>query len=66
MIFLLFPDNKIYVIGGMSTDTNPRSHFAYYDIDKEHWKILPSMPTARYATQSFLRNNKLYVLGTII
>jgi hypothetical protein len=64
LFFVLnIPDNKVYVVGGMSIDTNPKDYFMQYDVEKDVWKSLPSMPTARYATFSFLIHNKLYVLG---
>ena len=47
----------------MSLDTNPRDCLLCYDIELEQWKVLPSMPTARYATFSFIINDKLYVIG---
>lgn len=62
-IVFLGTDNKVYVVGGMSIDTNPKDHFMQYDVEKDIWKSLPSMPTARYATFSFLIRDKLYVLG---
>jgi len=51
------------VVGGMSIDTNPKDYLMQYDPETNQWKMLPSMPTARYATFSFLINDKLYVLG---
>ena len=47
----------------MSVDTNPKDYLMQYDADKDVWKSLASMPTARYATYSFLIRDKLYVLG---
>ena len=51
------------VVGGMSVDTNPKDYLMQYDPDTDRWKMLPSMPTPRYATFSFLIANKLYVIG---
>lgn len=51
------------MIGGMSIDTNPKDFLMQYDIEKDVWKSLPSMPTARYATFSFIIQDKLYVIG---
>jgi len=62
LIFLIV-DDKVLAVGGMSTDTNPKDYLMQYDADKDVWKSLASMPTARYATFSFLINDKLYVLG---
>ena len=53
------------VVGGMSSDSNPKDHLMQYDADKDVWKSLASMPTARYATFSFLIHDKLYVLGRL-
>jgi len=58
-------DDRVIVVGGMSADTNPKDYLMQYDVDKDVWKSLASMPTARYATFSFLIRDKLYVLGTV-
>lgn len=58
-----FQDGKMFVVGGMSIDTNPKDYLMQYDPESDRWKMMPSMPTARYATFSFLINNKLYVIG---
>ena len=58
-------DGKMIVVGGMSTDSNPKDYLMQYDAEKDVWKSLPSMPTARYATSSFLIHDKLYVLGRL-
>ena len=51
------------IVGGMSIDTNPKDHMMSYDLETDRWQSLPSMPTARYASFSFLIHDKLYVLG---
>ena len=56
-------DDKLIVVGGMGLDTNPKDYLMQYDADKDVWKSLAAMPTARYATFSFFIHNKLYVLG---
>jgi len=56
-------EDKVLVVGGMAVDTNPKDYLMQYDWQKDLWKSLPSMPTARYATFSFLVNDRLYVLG---
>ena len=56
-------DGRVLTVGGMSIDTNPCNSFMSYNIETDKWSSLPPMPTARYATFSFLINNKLYVLG---
>ena len=61
---LIFSDGKIYAVGGMGLDTNPRDTLMCYDIETNLWSSLPKMPTPRYATFSFLIHDKLYVLGT--
>lgn len=60
---LFVVDGKLIVVGGMSIDTNPKDYLMQYDADRDVWKNLASMPTARYATYSFLTRDKLYVLG---
>lgn len=60
---LFIPDNKIIVCGGMGSDTNPKDTLCAYDVETNTWKQMKGMPTARYATYSFLVNEKLYVCG---
>lgn len=60
---VFFSDGKAIVVGGMSIDTNPKDHMMAYDLELNRWHSLPPMPTARYATSSFLINDKLYVIG---
>lgn len=62
-LWLIVADGKIYVVGGMSTEGNPRDLFMSYDVTKNKWASLLPMPTARYATFSFLIDDKMYVLG---
>ena len=50
----------------MAVDTNSRDYFCSFDISKNQWKELPSMPTARYASFSFLIGDRLYVIGKYI
>ena len=61
--YILFSDGKILVVGGMGYDTNPKEYIMSFDVEKNLWASLPSMPTARYATFSFLISEKLYVIG---
>ena len=49
----------------MGVDTNPHDSFMMIDLEENKWKGLKPMPTARYATFSFLVNEKLYVIGNI-
>ena len=56
-------DERVLVMGGMSTDTNPQDIFSSIDLEENKWKRLPPIPTPRYATFSFLINEKLYVIG---
>ncbi|XP_039248230.1 kelch domain-containing protein 8A-like [Styela clava] len=61
-------DGKIHIFGGMGSDTNPRDHFKCLDVEsssgnRERWQAFPPMPTARYASSAFLKNNKVYVVG---
>ena len=58
-------DDRVLVMGGMATDTNPRDFFRSIDLEENKWKALPPIPTPRYATFSFLINEKLYVIGTV-
>ena len=59
----VFIENKVIVVGGMGVDTNPKDYIMEYDIEKDQWKALTPMPTARYATFSFFIEDKLYVIG---
>lgn len=59
----LFTEGKIIAAGGMGTDTNPFESLVEIDVEENKWKELSPMPTARYATSSFLMNEKLYVIG---
>ena len=56
-------DDRVLVMGGMATDTNPRDFFRSIDLEENKWKSLPPMPTPRYASFVFLINEKLYVIG---
>ena len=44
-------------------DTDIPADFMSYDVDTNRWSSLAPMPTPRYATFSFLIDDKLYVLG---
>ena len=59
-------EGKVVAVGGMGTDTNPFDSLVEIDVDENKWKELPAMPTARYATFSFLMNDKLYVIGKVV
>lgn len=50
-------------MGGNGADTNPVDAVSSIKIEENKWKALPPMPTARYATFSFLIDDKLYVIG---
>ncbi|KAK3547421.1 hypothetical protein QTP86_020886, partial [Hemibagrus guttatus] len=54
---------KVYALGGMGSDTSPQALVRVYEPVKDQWLSLASMPTPRYGAFSFLRGNKLYVLG---
>ncbi|XP_072051298.1 uncharacterized protein [Amphiura filiformis] len=56
-------NGKVIVIGGMKGDTNPVSISMVLDIEQNIWLKLPDMPTARYAAGTFLKGDKLYLLG---
>ncbi|GAA6103951.1 kelch domain-containing protein 8B [Tachysurus ichikawai] len=47
----------------MGSDTSPQALVRVYEPVKDQWLSLASMPTPRYGAFSFLRGNKLYVLG---
>ena len=47
----------------MKPDTNPVSTSSVLDIEQNIWLKLPDMPTARYAAGTFLKEDKLYLLG---
>lgn len=46
-------------------DTNPKDTLCSYDVESNTWKAMKGMPTPRYATYSFLVNEKLYVCGKL-
>ena len=50
----------------MSADTSPFDLFVELDLETLKWQKMPPMPTQRYATFSFLIDDKLYVIGNII
>ncbi|KAJ8394897.1 hypothetical protein AAFF_G00042520 [Aldrovandia affinis] len=56
-------EGKVYALGGMAADTTPQALVRVYEPAKDQWQPLPSMPTPRYGATSFLRGNKIYVLG---
>ncbi|XP_023861755.1 kelch domain-containing protein 8B [Salvelinus sp. IW2-2015] len=47
----------------MAADTTPQALVRVYEPEKDQWQALTSMPTPRYGATSFLRGNKIYVLG---
>ena len=53
----------MYIVGGMAGDTNPQCSVMKYDVEQDIWDNLPSFDVPRYATFSFLVNDKLYVIG---
>ena len=55
----------MYFVGGMSDDTNPSDMFVELDVETDQWQKMPPMPTGRYATFSFLIDDKVYVLGKL-
>ena len=63
MLDFHFEDGKVVVVGGMGIDTNPKDFFMSYDVVTNKWQALTSMPSARYATFTFLVKNWLYVIG---
>lgn len=60
---LFLSDGKVYALGGMGADTTPQALVRLYEPTKDQWLPLTSMPTPRYGAFSFLRGNKIYVLG---
>jgi len=51
-------------MGGMSSDTNPRGTILSYDVENDTWKkYAAEMDVPRYATFSFLINEKIYTIG---
>lgn len=57
-------DGRGLALGGMCADLLPRSILQQYDLRKDVWALLPSMPTPRYDANTHLLGNKLYVAGT--
>lgn len=47
----------------MGADLRPHNYMQHYDMLKDIWVSLATMPTPRYAATSFLRGTKIYVLG---
>lgn len=47
----------------MGLDLRPHNYMQHYDMLKDIWVSLATMPTPRYAATSFLRGTKIYVLG---
>ncbi|KAF7658835.1 hypothetical protein LDENG_00007120 [Lucifuga dentata] len=47
----------------MGADLLPRSILQQYDLRKDVWAQLPSMPTPRYDANTHLLTNKIYVAG---
>ena len=47
----------------MVGDTTPQALVRVYEPEKDQWLPLASMPTPRYGATSFLRGNKIYVMG---
>lgn len=60
---LSLSDGKVYALGGMGADTTPQASVRLYEPTKDQWLPLTSMPTPRYGAFSFVRGNKIYVLG---
>ncbi|EMP30835.1 Kelch domain-containing protein 8A [Chelonia mydas] len=56
-------DYRVYAAGGMGLDLRPHNYMQHYDVLKDIWVSLATMPTPRYAATSFLRGTKIYVLG---
>lgn len=61
--FNLYSDNEIFIAGGMKLNGNPCDQFTAYNVEDDTWRSLPRMPTERYATFSFLIDNKFYNMG---
>lgn len=49
----------------MGADTSPQALVRVYESAKDQWLPLATMPTPRYGAASFLRGNKIYVLGEL-
>lgn len=59
----LSADGKVYAFGGMGVDTTPQALVRVYETEKDQWQPLTSMPTPRYGATSFVRGNKIYLMG---
>lgn len=64
MCVYICADGRALAVGGMGADLLPRSILQQYDLRKDVWALLPSMPTPRYDANINLIGNKLYVAGT--
>ena len=60
---LFHSDDKILVVGGMKPDSTPCEKCRVLDAEKNIWLSLPDLPTPRYAAGTFLRGDKLYLVG---
>ncbi|XP_071784332.1 uncharacterized protein [Asterias amurensis] len=56
-------NGKILVAGGMKPDSTPCERCAVLDAEKNIWLSLPDLPTPRYAAGTFLKGDKLYLVG---
>ena len=55
-------NGKLYVLGGIDTNTNEPSNSVYvYDVEKGKWSQETSMPEVRYASKALQVGNRLVV-----
>ena len=58
--------NDIYVIGGMDRFGDPMDVVEVYDVKKNSWKSVSSLPRALHHTAAASFNGKIYVVGGFI
>ena len=56
-------NNRIYVLGGATTDNISQNFFGYFDVKSKLWIDLPKIPTARYSMSTYCYKDTLYVVG---
>ena len=55
--------NRIYVLGGATTNNISQDFFGYFDIISKLWVNLPNLPTARYSMSTYYYKGTLYIIG---
>lgn len=56
-------DTAIWYTGGINEEKEISASFAYYNLEKDQWHILPDMPTARDHMRMEFVNNRLFAIS---